>query len=315
MSQSDPTQPGRDLRAVPDNDDPRAVAEAILFEVRRVIVGQDADARAHPRRAAVRWPHPPGGCPGARQDPDDQDPGRCARRIVQARPVHPGPDAVGPRRDAHLSPVRRHVRDGARSRLRELPARRRDQPGAGQGPVGPPRGHAGAAGHDRRRHACRPGTVHRPRDGEPDRSRRDLPAARGPGRPVHAQDRPGLPVGRPRKRRSSPARCVPDCRRARSWMPTGWPRSSGASTTSTWIRGSSATPWAWSRRPAASSTGARRSWPRTSAMARARAARSTSSPAPAPSRCCAAVATRSRPMSRSWRPMSCATGSCCRMRH
>jgi MoxR-like ATPase len=32
----------RDLRALPDPNDPRAVAEAILFEVRRVIVGQDA---------------------------------------------------------------------------------------------------------------------------------------------------------------------------------------------------------------------------------------------------------------------------------
>jgi MoxR-like ATPase len=32
----------RDLRALPDSNDPRAVAEAILFEVRRVIVGQDA---------------------------------------------------------------------------------------------------------------------------------------------------------------------------------------------------------------------------------------------------------------------------------
>jgi len=42
MTPTDPTEPGRDLRAVPDNDDPRAVAEAILFEVRRVIVGQDA---------------------------------------------------------------------------------------------------------------------------------------------------------------------------------------------------------------------------------------------------------------------------------
>jgi MoxR-like ATPase len=42
MTQTDPTEPGRDLRAVPDSDDPRAVAEAILFEVRRVIVGQDA---------------------------------------------------------------------------------------------------------------------------------------------------------------------------------------------------------------------------------------------------------------------------------
>ena len=35
------TEPRRDLRALPDPEDPRATAEAILFEVRRVIVGQD----------------------------------------------------------------------------------------------------------------------------------------------------------------------------------------------------------------------------------------------------------------------------------
>jgi MoxR-like ATPase len=35
------TEPRRDLRALPDPQDPRATAEAILFEVRRVIVGQD----------------------------------------------------------------------------------------------------------------------------------------------------------------------------------------------------------------------------------------------------------------------------------
>src|SRR6186997_1575830 len=33
---------GADLRALPDPNDPRATAEAILFEIRRVIVGQDA---------------------------------------------------------------------------------------------------------------------------------------------------------------------------------------------------------------------------------------------------------------------------------
>jgi len=33
--------PTRDLRALPDTTDPRALTEAILFEVRRVIVGQD----------------------------------------------------------------------------------------------------------------------------------------------------------------------------------------------------------------------------------------------------------------------------------
>src|SRR4051812_33886738 len=34
--------PSNDLRALPDPNDARATAEAVLFEVRRVIVGQDA---------------------------------------------------------------------------------------------------------------------------------------------------------------------------------------------------------------------------------------------------------------------------------
>src|SRR5512141_2591937 len=37
-----PSDPARELRALPDANDPRATAESILFEVRRVIVGQDA---------------------------------------------------------------------------------------------------------------------------------------------------------------------------------------------------------------------------------------------------------------------------------
>ncbi len=43
MSDSNPTTPHvADLRALPDPADSRATAEAILFEIRRVIVGQDA---------------------------------------------------------------------------------------------------------------------------------------------------------------------------------------------------------------------------------------------------------------------------------
>ena len=43
MTQTPPSpEPQPDLRAVPDIGDPRATTEAILFEVRRVIVGQDA---------------------------------------------------------------------------------------------------------------------------------------------------------------------------------------------------------------------------------------------------------------------------------
>src|SRR5512143_607314 len=37
-----PSDPARELRALPDTNDPRATAESVLFEVRRVIVGQDA---------------------------------------------------------------------------------------------------------------------------------------------------------------------------------------------------------------------------------------------------------------------------------
>src|SRR5512134_1643535 len=43
MTQTPPSPEAQpDLRALPDIADPRATTEAILFEVRRVIVGQDA---------------------------------------------------------------------------------------------------------------------------------------------------------------------------------------------------------------------------------------------------------------------------------
>ena len=72
-------------------DDPRTAAEAVLFEIRRVIVGQDADARAGARRAAGRRPPPPRGRARPRQDAHDPDPRRRPRRVVPADPVHPGP--------------------------------------------------------------------------------------------------------------------------------------------------------------------------------------------------------------------------------
>ena len=76
-----------------------------------------------------------------------------ARRHVPAHPVHARPRACRPRRHAHLPPHHGHVRHRARAGLHELPARRRDQPRARQGAVGPARGHAGA---DRSRSAARP---------------------------------------------------------------------------------------------------------------------------------------------------------------
>ena len=63
----------------------------------------------------------------------------------------------------------------------QLPARRRDQPGARQGAVGAARGHAGAAGDDRRHDVRGPAALHCDGHPEPDRIRGDLPASRGAG--------------------------------------------------------------------------------------------------------------------------------------
>ena len=68
----------------------------------------------------------------------------------QPRPVHARPRARRPRRHARLAPGHRQFRHRARPGLRQPAARRRDQPRAGQGPVRAARGHAGAAGDDRR---------------------------------------------------------------------------------------------------------------------------------------------------------------------
>ena len=87
----------------------------------------------------------------------------------------------------------------------QLPARRRDQPRPGQGPVGAARGDAGAAGDDRRHDIPGAAAVHRDGDPEPDRVRGHLPAARGAGRPLPDEDRRRLPDASARRRRSSGA--------------------------------------------------------------------------------------------------------------
>ena len=78
----------------------------------------------------------------------------------------------------------------ARADLRLARARRRDQPGPGQDPVGAARGDAGAPDHRRRRRPtpC-PIAVPRHRHPEPDRVGGHVSAARGPARPVHPADR------------------------------------------------------------------------------------------------------------------------------
>ena len=64
-------------------------------------------------------------------------------------------------------------------------------------------GHAGAAGDRRRRAAPAARPVLRAGDPEPDRAGRDLPAARGPARPVHVQHPGRITPTRPRSWTSS----------------------------------------------------------------------------------------------------------------
>ena len=103
--------------------------------------GRPARPRSSPRRGGA----------GPGQDDGDQGARPVDRRRVQADPVHAGPRPRRPRRDADLQPEDRRVHDVARAGVHEPPPGRRDQPRAGQGPERAPRGHAGAAGHDRPR--------------------------------------------------------------------------------------------------------------------------------------------------------------------
>ena len=95
----------------------------------------------------------------------------------------------------------------------QLPARRRDQPRAGEGPVGAARGDAGAAGDDRRHDLPGAAAVHRDGDAEPDRVRGHLPAARGAGRPLPDEDPRRLPERRRGGggRRAQPRSTRPSC--------------------------------------------------------------------------------------------------------
>ena len=167
--------------------------ERTLFEAKRVLVGQDRmlermmvcllAARALPARRRAR--------PG--QDARGRDARTRGARVVRAHPVHARPRAVRHRRLDDLQEPTRDVRRRARPRVRELRARRRDQPRAGEGAVGAARGDVATAGHDQRDHVSRAGAVLRARDAEPDRVGGRVPAARGAARPVPPEDPRAVP--------------------------------------------------------------------------------------------------------------------------
>ena len=89
--------------------DGRTTSEAVLFEIRRVIVGQDQMLERVLVALLAGGHLLLEGVPGPRQDPDDQDPRRRPRRLLPAHPVHAGPRPGRPRRHPHLPPRPRHA--------------------------------------------------------------------------------------------------------------------------------------------------------------------------------------------------------------
>ena len=93
--------------------------------------------------------------------------------------------------------------------------RRRDQPRLAQDAIGPARVHAGAPRHRGRALPRARAPVRRPGHAEPRRVRGHLPAARGPGRPLHGPPVAGLSLRRRRGRHAPPPRDRRPRRRAR----------------------------------------------------------------------------------------------------
>ena len=151
-------------------------------------------ARTSDGRPADRRPRAAGGSARPGQDPHDQDAGLGGGRQLQPHPVHARSRALRSGGHAHLPARQRNLRHRARAGVRQLPARRRDQPRAGQGPVGAARGDAGAAGDHRREDACGAAAVPGARHPEPDRVRGHLSAARGAGGPLPDEDPGRLPL-------------------------------------------------------------------------------------------------------------------------
>ncbi len=292
-------------------EDPRAALREALFEIKRVIVGQDGMLERVLVSLLAGGHVLLEGVPGLAKTLTVKTVAQVLGGSFQPRAVHAGPGARRPGRHADLPPRHRGVRDAPRAGVRQLPAGRRDQPRPREGAVGAAGGDAGAPGDDRRLHLPGAAAVPGARHAEPDRVRGHLPAARGAARPLPDEDRGRLPVrGRGgRGRRTQPRRRAgdpPAARRPRDssitpGRPTRW-SSTGSS---------SATRSRWRRHPR----------PRRPRDARAGAdGRLRREPARpdrhwcrrlACSRCCAAAGTSWPTTSATSPPTSCATGWCC----
>ena len=195
-----------------------APMERVLYEVKRVIVGQDHLLERLLVALLARGHILVEGVPGPGQDDGHQDARRDHRRRLQAHPVHARPGARRPHRHPHLRPEAGefHTSLGpvftnllladeinrapakVQSALLEVMQERQVTIGRETHRVPEP---VPGAGHP-----------------EPHRDRRHLRAAGGPGRPIHAQGPRGLPDADrgvrhrrapDRRRRRRPSRCSP----------------------------------------------------------------------------------------------------------
>ena len=188
--------------------DARQTAEAVLYEIRRVIVGQDAMLERVLVALLAGGHLLLEGVPGLAKTLTIKtlaDVLHASFRRIQFTPdLVPG-DLVGTRIyrpdrgtfDTELGPV--FCNFLLADEINRAPAKVQSRAA---------RGHAGAAGHDRPRDPRGPAAVPRDGDPEPDRVRGHLPAARGPGRPVHDEGRRRLPErrgGGARRRAVAPA--------------------------------------------------------------------------------------------------------------
>ena len=186
-----------------------AVGAALVANVATVVEGKDEQIRLILAALACKGHVLLEDVPGHRED--GARPG--ARRLDRGRdrlahPVHARPPADRHHRAVGLEPEHEGVRVQAGPDLRQRPRRRRGQPGAAEGAVGAARGDGGAPGHRRRRHARAARPVLRRRDREHDRAGGDVPAARGPARPLPDPHLARLPDARrgARDRRGAAAR-------------------------------------------------------------------------------------------------------------
>ena len=194
-----------DMELKTSRGDVATLMERILYEVKKVVVGQDHFLERVLVAILAQGHLLVEGVPGLAKTLTVKTLARTMRgtfKRIQFTPDLVPADLVGTRIynqktgefATSLGPV-----------FTQPAARRRDQPRAGQGAERAARGDAGAPGDDRRRDAPRARAVPRDGDAEPDRDRGHLSAARGAGRPLHDEGAGRLPDARRRSSSSSSA--------------------------------------------------------------------------------------------------------------